>query len=371
MTIARSDLGAAVVDGKIYAIGGTNGDSVLGTNEQYDLAANRWTDKASMPTPRFSFATAVYDDKIYCIGGVLTLDYYQDETGFSLSSVTEIYDPDTDNWTTGAPMPQGSDGQASIVNGKIYVISGNSYPSLQITQAYDPTANQWSTKTPMPDRDGHCAASAVIGNKIYVIGGYTITPDQNVVQVYDTATDSWTAVTPPPVYMAGYYAGAVTITIPSSTPKIEIFGLTGSASPYSNGSTANQIYDPTTDTWKTLTSMPTSRQGFGIALLNNEIYTIGGFIMYYPYPDDIGSSPRFFATNERYTLSAVITMPTPTITQAPATNATKTTLPPPTQTPPKLNIPIEDIAIGAAAVFIAIAVSALLLKTRRRKLNEG
>ena len=38
----------------------------------------------------------------------------------------------------------------------------------------------------------------------------------------------------------------------------------------------NQLYYPETDTWTTATSMPTPRCDFGIAVVNDEIYAIGG-----------------------------------------------------------------------------------------------
>jgi hypothetical protein len=75
MKVARSGIGVAVVNGKIYAIGGStasgslpgvNGGAVLGyqdlgghvgTNEEYDPETDTWTTKKSMPTPRIVFAT--------------------------------------------------------------------------------------------------------------------------------------------------------------------------------------------------------------------------------------------------------------------------------------------------------------------------
>src|SRR3972149_6681250 len=94
---ARSGLGAAVVDGKIYAIGGltrsgsqsTYSGGVVGTNEEYDPATNTWTYKTSMPHPRDYFAIGAYQKKIYCIG----------------SGINEVYDPATDMWETKTPMP--------------------------------------------------------------------------------------------------------------------------------------------------------------------------------------------------------------------------------------------------------------------------
>src|SRR3972149_11634017 len=86
MHVARSDLGVAVVNGKIYAIGG-NAESgympnsegvnykasgwIKDTNEEYDPETDTWTFKTPMPTPRCNFAIAAFENKIYCIGGVI------------------------------------------------------------------------------------------------------------------------------------------------------------------------------------------------------------------------------------------------------------------------------------------------------------
>ena len=64
MPTARSSLGVAVEDGKIYAIGGYNG-SYLSINEMYDPTTDTWTTKAPMPTARKDFAVAVYQNKIF------------------------------------------------------------------------------------------------------------------------------------------------------------------------------------------------------------------------------------------------------------------------------------------------------------------
>jgi len=68
MPTARSGLGVAVVDGKIYAIGGSN-PSYLGTNEMYDPETDTWSNGTQMPTPRYNLGVAVVNDTLYAIGG--------------------------------------------------------------------------------------------------------------------------------------------------------------------------------------------------------------------------------------------------------------------------------------------------------------
>jgi hypothetical protein len=74
MTEARSLFAAATVNGRIYVIGGNvygvATPSVLGLVEAYDPATQSWTRVASLPTPRFALAAAAGSDgKIYAVGG--------------------------------------------------------------------------------------------------------------------------------------------------------------------------------------------------------------------------------------------------------------------------------------------------------------
>ena len=92
MPAARAGTVTAVVNGKIYAIGGWNNQApALSTVEEHDPATNVWTQKADMPTARVFFATAVVDGKIYAIDGIAT--------NFGpVLPVVEVYDPVADKW---------------------------------------------------------------------------------------------------------------------------------------------------------------------------------------------------------------------------------------------------------------------------------
>jgi len=192
MPTERMSIGLAVVDGKIYAIGGYNGD-YLNTTEMYDPTTDTWTTKASMPTPRTNFAIAVVQNKIFAIGGSLG---NQEETG-----VNEVYDPTTDTWETRTPMPTPRMGlDANVVNGKIYLIGGGNASGFSIfnfaeNEVYDPATDTWAIKEPIPI-PVHDYASATLDNKIYVIGGGS--GPSNHTQIYDAKKNTWTAGTPIP-----------------------------------------------------------------------------------------------------------------------------------------------------------------------------
>ncbi|RFZ79842.1 hypothetical protein DS742_05115 [Lacrimispora amygdalina] len=109
MSVARDCFQTEVINGKIYAIGGSN----LKSTEVYDPNTNSWTKLASMSDARNYFQTEVIDGKIYAIGGV------------GQSSI-EVYDPTTDSWTKLASMSTRRFGfQTEVIDGKIYAIGGS------------------------------------------------------------------------------------------------------------------------------------------------------------------------------------------------------------------------------------------------------
>ena len=269
MQTARVQLGVAVVNGRIYAIGGENnsaaGPNVLSVNEVYDPATNTWTTKEPMPTARHSFGIAVYQNKIYCIGGSLNGPYL---------AVNEVYDPATDSWETKTSMSTARAAlSANTVNGKIYLMGGD--PANTTNEAYDPVTDSWSTKAQIPTSAVY-SQSAVVDNKIYLIGGLS---SRSSNQIYDPETDTWTSGTPIP---AGIAEGAAVATIGVNAP-VRIYVMGGETIYVRNGHTfgnvtdLNQVYDPESNTWSTGAPLPTELRFFGLVAVNDTLYAVGGW----------------------------------------------------------------------------------------------
>ena len=70
MREARGRFGIAVVNNKVYAIGGSNGSTELATVEVLDPEnATKWKTIASLPLARSNSGVCALGSKIYCIGG--------------------------------------------------------------------------------------------------------------------------------------------------------------------------------------------------------------------------------------------------------------------------------------------------------------
>jgi hypothetical protein len=120
-----------------------------------------------MPTPRASFGIAVYQNKVYVIGGFTGVE----DAKYVLSGANEVYDPATETWEPKVSMPTPRMGmQANVVDGKIYVIGGNS----SANKVYNPATDSWTTKTAVPSAPAlmwaWSCASVVVDNKINVMG---------------------------------------------------------------------------------------------------------------------------------------------------------------------------------------------------------
>jgi N-acetylneuraminic acid mutarotase len=292
MITPRANPGVAVVNGEIYVIGGNNVNGrynldagfylgihggLLSVNEKYDPITDRWTTETSMPTARDSFAMAVYQDKIFCIGGRTTIP-------FGSTTVNEVYIASNDTWQTKAPLPRSEKAvRAGVVGDIIYVIGQSG-----ATYAYNPINDTWTTKTQAPSVNPHYIwfVSATFEGKIYAIGLSRLN------QVYDPETDKWSILNSNMPYnstgLMGYgdFETAAGVTSGVLAPK----------SVYVFSESLTIVYDPKTDNWTSGARMPGERGGYGITVLNDTFYAIGGGNLPYDFFDDYYPVP----TNQRY-----------------------------------------------------------------------
>jgi N-acetylneuraminic acid mutarotase len=69
MPTARGSYGAALVDGRIVAVGGEEPTRVLATVEMYDISTGKWTTQAPINTPVHGEVVQAVDTTVYTIGG--------------------------------------------------------------------------------------------------------------------------------------------------------------------------------------------------------------------------------------------------------------------------------------------------------------
>ncbi len=206
MPTARMFFGTAVYQNQIYAIGGKI-SQIKATNatEVYNPATDTWETRAAMPVESFGLCANVVNGKIYVVGGA-----QQTNTTVTCSNVTRMYDPALDTWTIKSAIPNPVFNYASAVEAnKIFIISGNtvslngSLVSCDLTQIYDTETDSWSTGAPVPNAVNAAVALAVDDGgvpKIYVLGGGSdlLRLTYNLSQIYDPQQNAWATGSPMP-----------------------------------------------------------------------------------------------------------------------------------------------------------------------------
>lgn len=245
------------------------------------FAGQGWEVITQLPTKRYAFSTAVVDDKIYLIGGSLSINR---GGPFGLSTV-EAYDPQTNTWQKVADMPIPRNyPEVAVVNGLIYVFGGSSAKDRKIVnmqlpvrvEAYDPATDTWTRKKDMPVSRINFELS-VAAEKVYLIGGSTGFGEgheqrMDRVDIYDPATDMWAKGPKMPTRREPRGVEVV-------NDRIYVIGGFGWPPPVAGiGRVLQTIeeYDPSSRQWRRKKDMLDVRRGFSTVVVEDEIYLIGG-----------------------------------------------------------------------------------------------
>ncbi|MGH2375984.1 MAG: Kelch repeat-containing protein [bacterium] len=229
-------------------------------------------------------------------------------------------------WTNLAPIAAGPRQENATValHGKVYLLGGlasavpppvtRDFETTSRVERYDPATDTWTTLAPMPKALNHLNAAAV-GGKIYVLGGMIPTPVTDYPwfavgdsYVYDPATNAWSTIASMPL---GTQRGASAVAVSGTKVYLAggaacLQGLQGECLVPTLG--AFSSYDTATNTWETLPSMPDNgRDHFPGVIDDGVMYTFGGRI------GSISPAyPEVFAYNlSTRVWSTVGTMPTP------------------------------------------------------------
>jgi N-acetylneuraminic acid mutarotase len=217
-----------------------------------------WQTRASSGLNRQEVSYVQAGGKFYLAGG---------------GTAHQVYNPQTNSWANVAPLPQALDHiQGAVVGGKIYYIGGlTAWPSPHVSTVhiYDPQTNSFTQGAPMPAARARGAGGvAVHQGKIYYAGGLHNGSAVSWFDVYDPGVNTWTQLPNMPRVRDHFHAAVV---------GGKFYAIGGRDTAINATTTANDAFDFSTGTWtQGLAPLPTARGGFAAAALGNEVLVIGG-----------------------------------------------------------------------------------------------
>jgi N-acetylneuraminic acid mutarotase len=266
--------------------------------------AGSWSEGAPIPTRRELASGGVIDGKFYVAGGWDPVT----QTGLD---VLEVYDPQADEWTTGAPLDIVVHSAVSATaGGELFLVGGLSgVQFLQTMRRFDPRTNTWSEE-PQPFGSLRSSNAKAVGDEfsLYVVGRFSSQVTIGVWR-FDIESNVWTQLSDIPQVAAGpavslrdgkiYVAGGIDL---ASSDPVVLDSL--------------QIFDLATRTWATGAPLPTARFDALSGVIDDDVLIVGGLRelgfeglpdleSYAPRKDDWETGP-VMRTGRCYAVSGVI-----------------------------------------------------------------
>jgi N-acetylneuraminic acid mutarotase len=272
MPVARDELRAAAAGGRIFILNGqeiTGEDKATSISEVqvFDPATETYSSAPDTPVPVDHSAVVVYRGDLYLVGG--------DSNGAPSSGLWR-YSPDGGKWETLAQMDTPRAGHAAAVIGdRLYVVGGTTdapfsdenQPPLTSLEIFDFQTGEWSRGPDMPTGRHHFGAAALDG-RLYAVGGRA--PGNfalETVERFEPERGEWERLAPLPLGTGGP-------SVVTAGGKIVVVG--GGDDIEDWVTPATWALWPKQERWRRLADLQVPRHGHASAALRDRIYVFGG-----------------------------------------------------------------------------------------------
>ena len=219
--------------------------------------ATGWVELTPMEVARSEHPAVVSGEEIVVLGGLI-------EVAIGRTGVTptvEAYSPATDTWRVMPELPEPRHhGMAAVVGNRLFFIGGytpSDDPSAAVWELVD---DAWRDRAPLPEPVA-AAATVVLDGIVHIVGGAPGAPFLR----YDPEADSWSRL-PDPDQEREHVAGVAVdgeIWAVAGRWTGEIFATT-------------EIYDPTAQSWRPGPDLGEARSGFGAVVIDGDVIVAGG-----------------------------------------------------------------------------------------------
>ena len=263
-------------NGSVLVAGGSDGTNYLATAQLYHPSTGVWTPTGSMATGRDNSAAVVLaNGKVLVEGGL--------GSGAAILASAELYDPSTAKWSHAGAMSVARFAHTATLlatgpqKGKVLVTGGCSsrYCSAftTVSEIYDPVTNVWTTVGPLNSARYYHTATPLNNGKVLVVGGFNGS-SMKTSELYNptsATTGTWTTVRSTSIPRYQHAA-----TLLSSGKVLVTGGRCGNGCVYPSA----EIYNPTANTWTPTGNMKLGRAlHSAVPLANNTVLVAAGGVM--------------------------------------------------------------------------------------------
>ena len=256
----RQYAAATSVDGMIWVFGGVGVKSSTTTSKGYDLDADSWTTGPGLPLALHHFSAVTYEGDAVVIGGFVPGEELTSEQSDRVFALRE------GAWEELPPLNHARAAATAAVVGDRIVVSGGQAEGKLVPQTEVFDGEEWTDVAEIPTPREHLGGASD-GRYFYAVGGRELSADNNLgtLERYDPESDSWTQLDSMPTAtgsVGATYAGGRIVTVggESSTSASDVV----------------QGYDIEGRRWEELPSLPSPRHGVAVTALEDSVYAIGG-----------------------------------------------------------------------------------------------
>ncbi|KAI5803549.1 kelch repeat-containing protein-like protein [Peziza echinospora] len=264
--------------------------STVSLVEVFNTKTHQWSVAPSIPVPLNHANAAVVNGKIYILGGLAA-----GSLEWPKSNHSSTYDPKSQKWTLLSPVPeQFTRGSAAMAvwGNKILMAGGMTslglatgiQLSVSTVNAYDIITKKWESLPPLPAPRDH-VGGAVIDNTFYVFGGRDGGPEHvrgntwalDLLRPHKGWTERAAMLTP---------RGGIMYTSIGD----DIYAIGGEGNPEEGSEGVfdqNEVYNVRRNSWKALERMSVRRHGSGAVAVKGVVYIPGGGVKMGGAPVDV------------------------------------------------------------------------------------
>lgn len=259
LRVARQEVAATVLDGKVWVIGGLVESGATPTTEVYNPSTGAWTEGPDVPVPLHHAAAVTYRGEVVVIGGFLA------GSGDLFARPSDrVFGLRGGRWQDLPRLGRARGSAGAAVIDDLILVAGGADGARLIAESEVFDGTSWHDVAPIPTPRDHLAVASD-GHHAYAVGGraLSISANSSAVEVYHPEADKWLPAPSMEASRGGLGAALV---------DGRLCAVGGESLAGNNAETECLWHGR----WERLAAMRTPRHGIGVVAIDSVLYAVAG-----------------------------------------------------------------------------------------------